>query len=146
MCLQPLFVFFFNRIIGALVGILSYNGHVLDSGFKLLVRKVWKSSKMKMLDSRFSLLLTEDVRIVELFVSHPHAEPASQRIIRVLLTSIQKETGRERTWDWEGKKPLYFFCCQKQKKQKYTKINFYLNSLCVKKQSLFHTFAKSPTP
>lgn len=77
MCLQPLFVFFFNRIIGALVGILSYNGHVLDSGFKLLVRKVWKSSKMKMLDSRFSLLLTEDVRIVELFVSHPHAEPAS---------------------------------------------------------------------
>jgi len=25
-------------------------------------------------------------------------------MIRVLLTLIQKEAGRERTWDWEGEK------------------------------------------
>lgn len=32
---------------------------------------------MKMLESFSSLLLTEDTKVVELFVSHPHAEPAS---------------------------------------------------------------------
>ena len=73
------------------------------------------------------------------FFSPLQEEPASSRIIRVSLTSIQKETGRERTWGVSGEKNLCFLCCQKEKKKKYTKIGFNWKSLCVKKQSLFHT-------
>lgn len=40
------------------------------------------------------------------------------------------------------KKSLFLFCCQKEKKKKYREISFYLNSLCVKKQSLLLIFCK----
>jgi len=42
-----------------------------------------------------------------------HEEPASLRIIRVSLTSIQKETGRERTWGVRGEKKSVFLLLSK---------------------------------
>lgn len=66
-----------NRIIWLLVGMLSLNGHVLGCGFRLLVSKNMDIFQNENAGFFPSLLLTEDTEIVELFVSHPHAEPAS---------------------------------------------------------------------
>lgn len=71
------------------------------------------------------------------------------RFLRELLgfrwhQSRKRQEGENTGYGGGEKKSLFFFCCQKQKKKKYTEINFYLNSLCVKKQSLFHTFYKIP--
>jgi hypothetical protein len=99
------------------VGIVPETSPVLNNRFKLLVRKSMEIVQDKNASIFFSsLLLTEDTPVVEIFLSVPHVEPSSERIIRVSATSIWKGTRRERIWTKEGKKSLLFvFCCCQRK-------------------------------
>lgn len=55
------------------------------------------------------------------------------RIIRVSLTSIQKETGRERTWRVRGEK-ICFSSAVKKRRKRNTLKSVLTGSHCVKKQ------------